>query len=137
MPPSAAPSIAAALLISAPMLAMAGQAFAQPDKPTVIDIKLSEFRFAPAQLELAHGQTYLLRLTNDGKHAHDLSAKDFFKAAALGPDTSAKIKNGDIDVPEGQTVEVALTPSAPGTYEMHCARPMHSMLGMKGQIVVR
>ena len=136
MPPSAARSIAAALLASAAMLAVADHAFAQADKPTVIDIKLSEFRFAPTQIELAHGQTYLLRLTNDGQHAHDLSAKDFFKVATMGSDASAKIKNGDIDVPEGQTVEVELTPGTPGTYEMHCARPMHSMLGMKGEIVV-
>jgi len=137
MPPSAARAIAAAFLISTPMLAVADPALAQAGKPTVIDIKLSEFRFAPAQIELDHGQTYLLRLTNDGRHAHDLSAKDFFKAVALDPAAAAKINNGDIDVPEGQTVEVALTPSTPGTYEMHCGRPMHSMLGMKGQIVVR
>ena len=31
----------------------------------------------------------------------------------------------------------ALTPQKPGTYEMHCTHPFHSMLGMKGQIVVR
>lgn len=133
------PSFAAravTVLALAPMLVFAGGAFAQPGKPIAIDVQLSEFSFAPAQLDLNSGQAYLLRLTNSGKHAHDLSAKAFFQTAALDPGASAKIDHGEIDVPEGQTVEVELTPGKPGSYEMHCSRPMHSMLGMKGKIVV-
>ena len=134
--PTFAARAAAAVLAFGPMLVVADGAFAQARPPTVIELRLSEFRFAPADIDLTHGQTYLLRLTNDGKRDHDLSAKAFFQTAALGPGGAAKVDNGDIDVPEGQTVEVELTPASPGTYEMHCTRPMHSMLGMKGRIVV-
>jgi uncharacterized cupredoxin-like copper-binding protein len=115
-------------------MAIAGAACAQP---TVINIQLSEYKFAPMQLTLDHGQAYVLHLTNTGSKAHDLSAKAFFQTVTLAPASAAKVKNGDIDLDEGESVDVTLTPQKPGTYEMHCTHPFHSMLGMKGEIVVR
>jgi uncharacterized cupredoxin-like copper-binding protein len=123
----------AALVLGA-AVAMAGAAFAQPN---VINIQLSEYKFAPLQLTLEHGQAYVLHLTNTGGKAHDLSAKSFFQTVSLAPGSAAKVKDGDVDLDEGESVDVALTPQKPGTYEMHCTHPFHSMLGMKGQIVVR
>ena len=115
-------------------LAAAGAAQAQP---TVINVELSEYKFAPMQLTLTHGQAYVLHLTNTGGKSHDLSAKAFFQTVAFGPGSAAKVKGGDVDLDEGESADVALTPQTPGTYEMHCTHPFHSMLGMKGQIVVR
>jgi uncharacterized cupredoxin-like copper-binding protein len=123
-----------AALVLGVAVAAAGVAFAQP---TVINIQLSEYKYAPMQLTLEHGQAYVLHLTNSGGKAHDLSAKAFFETVALAPGSAAKVKNGDVDLDEGESVDVALTPQKPGTYEMHCTHPFHSMLGMKGQIVVR
>ena len=123
----------AALVLGA-AVAMAGAAFAQPN---VINIQLSEYKFAPLQLTLEHGQAYVLHLTNAGGKAHDLSAKAFFQTVALAPGSAAKVKDGGVDLDEGESADVALTPQKPGTYEMHCTHPFHSMLGMKGQIVVR
>jgi uncharacterized cupredoxin-like copper-binding protein len=114
-------------------VAAGGVAFAQP---TVINIQLSEYKYAPMQLTLEHGQAYVLHLTNTGGKAHDLSAKAFFETVALAPGSAPKVKDGDVDVDEGESVDVALTPQKPGTYEMHCTHPFHSMLGMKGQIIV-
>jgi uncharacterized cupredoxin-like copper-binding protein len=125
--------LVAALVFGAAM-AIAGAAFAQP---TVINIQLSEYKYAPMQFTLDHGQAYVLHLTNTGGKAHDLSAKAFFETVALAPASAAKVKNGDVDLDEGESVDVALTPQKPGTYEMHCTHPFHSMLGMKGQIIVR
>ena len=122
----------AAIVLGA-ALGAAGAAVAQP---TVINIQLSEYKFAPMQLTLEHGQAYVLHLTNTGGKAHDLSAKAFFETVALAPGSAAKVKGGDVDLDEGESVDVALTPQKPGTYEMHCTHPFHSMLGMKGQIVV-
>jgi uncharacterized cupredoxin-like copper-binding protein len=129
--PSISRPLAAIVLGAA--LCVASAAVAQP---TVINIQLSEYKYAPMQLTLEHGQAYVLHLTNSGGKAHDLSAKAFFQTVALAPGSAAKVKDGDIDLDEGESVDVALTPQKPGTYEMHCTHPFHSMLGMKGQIVV-
>jgi uncharacterized cupredoxin-like copper-binding protein len=123
----------AAVALCAP-LAFAGAAQAQP---TVINVQLSEYKFTPMQLTLDHGQAYVLHLSNTGGKDHDLNAKAFFQTVALAPGSAAKVKNGDVDLDEGESVDIALTPQKPGTYEMHCTEPFHAMLGMKGQIVVR
>jgi uncharacterized cupredoxin-like copper-binding protein len=123
----------AAVVVGA-ALAVAGAAVAQP---TVINIQLSEYKFAPMQLTLERGQAYLLHLTNSGGKSHDLSAKAFFQTVALAPGSAAKVKDGAFDLDEGESADIALTPQKAGTYEMHCTHPFHSMLGMKGQIVVR
>ena len=126
------PRFGLALAASALSLAAAGVVQAQP---TTIAIELTEYSFAPAEIDLVHGQAYVFHLTNSGHKDHDLSAKAFFATATLAP--GAKVKNGDIDVDEDDSVDVALTPTTPGTYEMHCTKPFHAMQGMKGKIVVR
>jgi len=131
---SIARPLAAIIVGAALAAAAAGAAVAQP---TVINIQLSEYKFAPMQLTLEHGQAYVLHLTNTGGKSHDLSAKAFFQTVALAPGSAAKIKDGDVDLDEGESADIALTPQKPGSYEMHCTHPFHSMLGMKGQIVVR
>jgi len=123
-----------AAIVLAVSLATAGVAVAQP---TVINIELSEYKFAPMQLMLTHDQAYVLHLTNAGGKTHDLSAKAFFQTVAFGAGSAAKVKGGAVDLDEGESVDVALTPQTAGTYEMHCTHPFHAMLGMKGQIVVR
>ncbi|HEY3800120.1 MAG TPA: cupredoxin domain-containing protein [Caulobacteraceae bacterium] len=115
---------------------VAGAATAQPG-PTVINVELSEYKYAPMQIELTHGVAYVFHVTNVGTKAHDLSARDFFKTVAFAPGAAAKLDDGDIDLERGDAVDVGLTPQTPGTYEMHCTHPFHAMLGMKGQIVVR
>jgi len=125
--------LAAALTLAA-ALPLASAAVAQPQ---TIRVELSEYKFAPMEIDLAKGQTYVLHLTNTGSKSHDLSAKAFFATVALGPASAAKVKNGDIDVDEGESVDVTLTPQQAGAFEMHCTKFLHAMLGMKGQIVVR
>jgi len=114
----------------------ASAALAQPTV-TPIQVVLSEFHYAPSEIDLVHGQTYVLRITNDGKHAHNLSAKAFFATVALDPASAASVKNGAVEVVSGESADVELVPKTPGTYEMHCTHPLHSMLGMTGKIVVR
>jgi uncharacterized cupredoxin-like copper-binding protein len=114
-------------------LGLAGAAQAQP---TVINVQLDEYKYAPMQIDLHAGQAYVFHLTNTGSKDHDLSAKAFFATVTLAPASALKVKNGDVDVDEGESADIAFTPNTPGTYEMHCTRPFHQMLGMKGQIVV-
>jgi uncharacterized cupredoxin-like copper-binding protein len=112
-------------------------AIAQSDQPTVIPVELSEFKFAPSEIVLNKGQSYVLRLTDTGKRAHDLSAKAFFQTVSLTPDSVKAVQDGDVDLTPGVVADVAFTPNQAGTYEMHCTHPLHAMLGMKGHIVVR
>ena len=121
---------------AAASLLAAGVAGAQPAGPTVIAVQLSEFRYTPATIELNRGQPYVLRLTNSGKHGHDLKAKAFFEAVSLAADSAAKVKDGAVEVGPGETADITLTPTAAGSYEMHCTHPLHSTMGMKGHIVV-
>jgi plastocyanin len=127
----------AAMTILAPGLLAGGSAAAQGAAPTVIPVQLSSYRFTPAEIELTHGQPYVLRLHNVSGKGHDLRAKAFFQNVRLASGSESKVENGRVPVEEDQSVDIALTPLTPGAYEMHCSRPFHSMQGMKGEIVVR
>ena len=123
-------------LTLAAALAAGGAASAQPAAPTVVTVQLSEYRYSPATIELTRGQSYVLRLTNSGRHAHDLAAKAFFQTVSLDPAAVSKVRDGNVEVGNGQSTDIAFVPNKAGSYEMHCTHPMHSMFGMKGQIVV-
>jgi uncharacterized cupredoxin-like copper-binding protein len=114
----------------------AAAASAQPAAPTVIAVQLSEYRYTPSTIDLNRGQSYVLRLTNTGKHDHDLKAKAFFQAVSLAGDSAAKVQDGSVEVGPGETTDVVLTPNQAGSYETHCTHPFHATLGMKGQIIV-
>ena len=116
------------------VLAASSAALAQP---AVITVQLSEYKFAPIEVDLDHGQSYILRVVNTGGKAHDLSAKAFFQTVTLAPDSASEVHDGAIELAMGESADVAFTAGAPGTYEMHCTHPLHAMLGMKGKIVVR
>ena len=102
-----------------------------------VSIELSSFKFTPATLTLQHGVVYRIRFSNTSSGGHDFVAKEFFAGTNIAPDDRAKIKNGGIDVDGGETVEVRLVASQPGTYKTHCSHFMHSMFGMTGTIVVQ
>jgi uncharacterized cupredoxin-like copper-binding protein len=113
------------------------RAVAQSDQPTVIPVELSEFKFAPAEIVLTKGQHYVLRLTDGGKHDHNLSAKAFFQTVTLAADSVNAVHDGAVDLTPGVVADVGFVPQTAGTYEMHCTHPFHATFGMKGHIVVR
>jgi uncharacterized cupredoxin-like copper-binding protein len=112
-------------------------AAAQGDQPTVIAVNLSEFKITPSEIALDKGRRYVLRLTDGGKHDHDLTAKAFFKTVSVDPASASAVHDGEVDLTPGDAADVGFTPLTPGTYEMHCGHPFHASLGMKGRIVVR
>jgi plastocyanin len=119
------------------LMAASGDGRAQPTQPVVITVQLSDYKFTPAEIDLDHGQTYVLRLVNSGTKAHDLSAKAFFQTVTLAPGSAAAVQDGAVELAMGESADVSFTTGAPGSYEMHCTHPLHAMLGMKGRIVVR
>jgi len=106
-------------------------------KAQMIDIAMSDFNFAPANLQLRANQPYRLHLTNSSSHGHDFAAPTLFAAAAVAPDDQSKIEDGSVEVAGGQSIDVKFVPNAAGTYKFHCSHFLHSAFGMTGQASVQ
>lgn len=91
---------------------------------TSATVKLSEFKFEPAQLSATAGQPVKVTLQNSGTVVHDFTVKGLDKA------TSPKVA-------AGQTSTFEFTPSKAGTYEIVCTEPGHEQGGMKGTLTVK
>jgi uncharacterized cupredoxin-like copper-binding protein len=103
-----------------------------------LHIALTSYAFTPSTITLKAGTTYRLHLTNDSGKSHDFTAAAFFAAATVAPEDKDKVEEGsEIEVEGGQAVDITLTPNRAGTYPLTCSEFMHTMLGMKGTIVVQ
>jgi plastocyanin len=105
------------------------------DAAPAVDVRLSSFAFTPDTIRLHAGRPVTLRLTNTSSGGHNFAAGEFFAAATIAPGQNVTIRNGAIEVPEGQTVALQLTP-ARGSYRLRCTHTFHTTFGMSGQIVV-
>jgi plastocyanin len=98
----------------------------------VVEVQLSSFAFTPRTIRLRAGAPVTLRLTNAGRGGHNFSAPEFFAAAQP---IGATLREGAIEVPSRQTVEVRLIPRQ-GTFRLRCTHTLHTSFGMRGEIVV-
>jgi plastocyanin len=123
---------------SALSLSILSFVFAAPavGQPAITPVELSNFKFAPAQVDLRANVPIVLRLHNASSGGHSFSAPSFFAAATLDPASARLIHEGKIEIPAHATVEVALTP-ATGRYPLKCSHLLHSSFGMKGTISVQ
>lgn len=110
---------------------------ASAQAPTVFNVQLSNFKFAPHDIVLDHGQAYVLRLANVSDGGHDFTAEEFFAAAAIAPEDRRLVAEGVVEVPAGQVREIHLTAPAAGSYKLKCSHSFHKMFGMSGTITVR
>jgi plastocyanin len=101
-----------------------------------IQITLSNFNFAPNMLRLQRNMSYAIHLTNSASGGHSFSAPGLFAAVAVAPEDRAKIVNGKIEIPAGQTVDVTVTPMSAGSYPIICTHFLHQTFGMKGEAVI-
>jgi uncharacterized cupredoxin-like copper-binding protein len=102
----------------------------------VVEVSLSNFDFTPSTITLRAGQPYALHLVDRASGGHDFKAPEFFEAAQVASQDSAKVAEGEVELRGGQSATVHLIPAA-GTYKLVCSHFGHSMMGMKGTIVVR
>ncbi len=104
--------------------ASSGDGAAAPASPGVVDapqsvsVELSEFAFAPSDIEVAAGGT--LELTNVGSADHDLEI--------IGTGVGSPLLGA------GQSADLDLGDLAPGVYEIHCSVPGHDSAGMIGSL---
>jgi uncharacterized cupredoxin-like copper-binding protein len=101
-----------------------------------MQITLSNFNFAPNMLHLQRNMSYAIHLMNNASGAHSFSAPGLFAAVAIAPEDRAKIVNGRIEIPAGQTVDVVITPMTAGSYPIVCTHFLHQTFGMKGEAVI-
>jgi uncharacterized cupredoxin-like copper-binding protein len=140
MPPSprfrlTSASLCGALVLALALLSPMADASAQTAAP--ITITLADYTFSPGTLHLKQGTTYQLHFTNNGSKGHNFTAPEFFAASQMTPDDMAKVRNGTVELGDGQSVDIAVTPSRAGTYGFSCTHFMHKMLGMHGEITVQ
>ena len=91
--------------------------------PREVQISLTEFSFAPDQIESKSGEHLRLVLTNAGKLSHRFVSEDM-KASR--------------DVAAGITEIVdVVAPGAKGIYAFTCDVPGHEQAGMRGQLEVK
>jgi uncharacterized cupredoxin-like copper-binding protein len=106
-------------------------------RATRIEVGLDNFKFVPETVTLTHGNAYVLHLVNRAKGSHDFVAKEFFAAAVLAPQDRGAVKNGEVELHGGASMDVHFVATAAGTYEIHCSHFLHSAMGMTGRIVVQ
>jgi len=121
----------AAGLLSAKALAQAPD-WSQARPVTVI---LSSFDFAPAEIRLRAGLPVTLHLVNQGDASHNFSAPEFFRASDIRVEDQGLVFRGAIELGGGRDRAITLVPRR-GVYKLRCSHTMHTMLGMKGWIVV-
>ncbi|HEU4962012.1 MAG TPA: cupredoxin domain-containing protein [Sphingomonas sp.] len=102
-----------------------------------VTVQLSNFKFAPATLELERGTPYRLHLVNRASGGHDFVARQFFANSTIAPEDRGEVVDGQVDLRGGDTADIRIVPTTPGTYEVHCSHFMHTTFGMKGTITVR
>jgi len=103
--------------------------------PRPVNISLTSFALTPGTLYLKAGQPILLRVANDSGLSHDLTAPEFFSAAAIRPADAARITDGKIALSPHHSLIIAMIPAA-GRFSVKCSHKFHKMLGMSGLIVV-
>ena len=123
---------AAALVLAAAAFA-SGSSAAQPVAAPVQTITLYSHGYNPNPIVLSAGKAVTLNFVNGAGKPHDFTANRFFRASRI---VSGSVPQGKIDLRPGQSRSVTLIPTA-GRYKVHCGKPFHKMLGMRGDIAVR
>jgi plastocyanin len=98
---------------------------------------LSNYAFTPSELDLKSGTTYRMHFVNAGSKAHSFSAPEFFAASRVADEDQAKAAKGLVELENGQSVDITVTPGSPRTYSFECTHFMHKLMGMHGMIVVQ
>ena len=87
-----------------------------------VRVTLSDFRFAPAPIQVPANTMVAFQLTNSGSVEHDVTAMDLGLHLHVGT---------------AQRVEEVVGPFKPGTYDIYCSVAGHREAGMVGRIVVK
>ncbi len=107
-----------------------------------VTVALSEFRFAPQQLEFRQGAPYRLRIENRGNLTHTFNSEGFFEAIAVqklrsGENETALPYVKNIVVAPGEVKDLYFLAVVPGSYDLRCSVILHDVFGMTGTVEIR
>ncbi len=116
--------LSAIALLAVLLAACGGGGGASTDKsPLTVTVTATEFKFDPANLNAAPGQTINLTVKNIGSVQHTWVLPN---------------QNVKITVDPGKSVTQTFTaPAAAGTFPFECDIPGHKDAGMVGQLIVK
>lgn len=114
-----------------------------PPAPQVVTIRLTEYKFEPAQIEIQRGKPVDLKLVNSGKVLHEF-VTDVLADLTVDVETKDAIAlvRGveELEVLPGATVILRFTPKEAGEFSFRCDAEVpvsHHDNGMKGTLIVR
>ncbi|MEO6579941.1 MAG: cupredoxin domain-containing protein [Sphingomicrobium sp.] len=120
-------------LLLAPILAVAAIAPLPAAAPVATaTVTLISYRYNPGPIYLAGGVPVRMIFVNRSGKTHDFTAEQFFRSSQM---LSGRAPGGEVSLAGGQSKVIDLIP-ARGTYQVHCGRFGHKMLGMSTMIIV-
>lgn len=116
---------------------------AVPPAPQMVTIRLTEYKFEPAGIEIQSGKPVELTLVNSGKVLHEF-VTDLLADLTVDVETKGAIAlvRGveELEVLPGSTVVLRFTPKKTGEFPFRCdaETPVsHHDNGMKGTLIIK
>jgi plastocyanin len=111
------------VVIALALVACGGGASSAASSPLNVTVIVTEFKFDPATVNAAPGQTINLTVQNTGSidHTWVLKAVNFKMTVAAGKSDT----------------KTFTAPTAPGTYDIECDIAGHKEAGMVGKLIVK
>ena len=100
-------------------------ALSEKEGEKVVQLKADSFKFEPNNIKAFEGDAILFRIENSSDSTHNFTI--------TGPQQQTI---SSMALPARKTVEIKVSFAEPGIYEFYCDKPLHSSLGMKGQVEV-
>ena len=108
-----------------------------------IVVKVSEFAFEPAEIEVKVGRPVRIVVENDGTLLHDFSSDDAKAeitksegAEHAAHDATPSSAALHVAAETGQQATLEFTPTEVGTYTFYCSVEGHRQSGMAGKLIV-
>ncbi len=85
----------------------------------------SSYKFSPSEVKVQRPGKLTIQIKNVSRSEHNFTLED----------TGGKVL-ANVELPPGQTVSTNVELDGAGVYKFYCDKPMHSTMGMKGQIII-
>jgi uncharacterized cupredoxin-like copper-binding protein len=122
------------VLLAGLLLAGCAAETAAWEKAETVTVRMEEYRFVPARIELRRGVPYRLHLVNAGKELHEFTAPAFFRAVGVRNPKALVADGHEASLQPGAATDVFVVPLQAGRFPLSCAD--HAHLSMEGEIVV-
>jgi len=120
-------------LAAAAALALLGSAGHSQTAPPVQTVQLYSYGYIPDPIVLTAGKPVTLNFVNRAGKGHDFTAPRFFTSSKI---LAGNVGKGEVELRAGESASITLVPTA-GRYKVHCGKPFHKVMGMRGDIIVR